>query len=95
MEHLSTERGGTLRIIVAGEEQSSRAAALLEAWVADGTLALDPAPTLTVAVVWTPTAGFVVVIPTVGPFPSSTVVRTPTRIPPVAGTVTTSDAPSP
>ncbi len=54
-----------------------------------------PAPTLTVAVVWTPTAGFVVVIPTVGPFPSSTVVRTPTRIPPVAGTVTTSDAPSP
>ena len=54
-----------------------------------------PAPTLTVAVVWTPTVGFLVVIPTVGPFPSSTLVRSPTRVPPIAGTVTTSDAPSP
>jgi prephenate dehydrogenase len=31
MEHLSTERGGTLRVIVAGEAEAERAAALLEA----------------------------------------------------------------
>jgi hypothetical protein len=54
-----------------------------------------PAATLTVAVVWTPTVGFVVVIPTVGPIPSSTVVRSPTRVPPIAGTVTTNEAPPP
>ena len=56
---------------------------------------LMPAATLTVAVVWTPTVGFVVVIPTVGPFPSPTIVRLPTRIPPALGTVTTNDASSP
>jgi prephenate dehydrogenase len=31
MEHLSTERGGTLTILVAGEDEAARAAALLDA----------------------------------------------------------------
>ena len=31
MEHLSTERGGTLTILIAGEAEASRAVALLEA----------------------------------------------------------------
>jgi prephenate dehydrogenase len=31
MEHLSTERGGTLTVLVAGEEEAARASALLEA----------------------------------------------------------------
>ncbi len=31
MDHLSTDRGGTLAVIVAGEDEAERAAALLEA----------------------------------------------------------------
>ena len=31
MDHLSTDRGGTLSIVVAGEEEAERAATLLEA----------------------------------------------------------------
>ena len=31
LQHLSTERGGTLAILVAGEDEAARAAALLEA----------------------------------------------------------------
>jgi hypothetical protein len=54
-----------------------------------------PAATLTVAVVWTPTVGFVVVIPTVGPLPSPTIVRLPTQAPPSLSTVTTNDVTSP
>ena len=31
MDHLSTDRGGTLSVVVAGEDEAERAAALLEA----------------------------------------------------------------
>ena len=31
MDHLSTDRGGTLTVVVAGEDEAERAAVLLEA----------------------------------------------------------------